>query len=147
MACGPSILFRDYPLWASTSPPSDTPNPQYLPSEFPRGPDTREALLGHIILHQRCLCQPLPLQTLLAPSPLHQRLASQIPPFTQPLPSKANQGSSFSHRSLNVASGLRICPQSLPGSQHLHSGFQLRWTPTSWSVVPSHNRSSCSPSE
>ena len=75
----------------------------------------------------------------MAPSPLHQRLASQIPPFTQPLPSKANQGSSFSHRSLNVASGLRAFQDpsifiqgfSFVGPQH-HGQLSL---PTTGPVV------------
>lgn len=87
-----------------------------------------------------CPCRPC---WLLAPS---IRVLPQIPRFTQPLPSKANRGSSFSHRPLNLTSGLRICPQSLSGFQHPQLGFQLRRTPTSLSVVPSHNGSN-SPSE
>lgn len=140
-------------MQASASPPSDAPNPQYLPSEPPRGPDSREELFGHIILHQRFPGQYLPLQILLASSPLHQR---DWPLKPHPSLSLCLQNPAMAPAPLTDP--LTLCQASesalraFQGPQHLQSEalsfcFQLCRTPASSSDVPSPNRSSCSPSE
>lgn len=134
-SCGPQQL-----------PDHTLPNSQDVPSEPPEGPNTRAELFGYIILHHRfprpapALADPVAFQLPPSDSP-------QTPPFTQHLPSKAIRGFSFSHRSLNLTSGLRICPQSLSRSPASVRGLQVRKTPASLSDVPSSNRPSCLQSE
>lgn len=144
---GAGVLFRDYPSQASASLPSDNLNPQYLPSEPPREPDTREELFGHIILHQRVFLPATALADSVGPWPSPSETFLSHPTLHSTSAFKSQPGFQLLSDPLNLTQGLRLHPQSLLRSQHLQLGSQLPRTPTSLSVLSSHNRPSCPPSE